>query len=293
MEGVQIHHFVPLMLASLSHHVSLSRSDSRYWILLQVAISIALWLLPPRSILCLWRPTMAALKLWTKFPGVKSLVPAWVIQGGPLGHGCSKIVEVITVIILWKLAYPQEDLPLSVGLWPSFLSCVLVLMLAVTTNLVLTLWSSYHHSRGDHVGVNAMVQSSMGRTLTVLEHARLAMLGIINAVAEELSSRGFWLHEFVRRGDLSFHQANMCQAISFGVWHYHGIPSGMTGVALTTLYGYIMGLLFQHGGGLLLPIVTHSLADYFIFAVIARRGGLDSAKTRKQEYSVELLNDTG
>ena len=278
-----MHLVAPLMLASLGHHVSLSRSDSRYWILFQVAISIALWLLPPESILCVWRPTMAVLKLWTKLPGVISVVPAWVIQGGPLGHGCSKIVEVITAAILWKLAYPHEDLPLSVGPWPSFLTCALVLMLAMTTNLVLTLWSSYHHSRGDHVGVNVMVQSSMGRTLTVQEHARLAMLGIINAIAEELSSRGFWLHEFVRRGNLSFHHANMCQAISFGVWHYHGIPSGMTGVALTTVYGFIMGLLFQHGGGLLLPIVAHSLADYFIFAVIARQGGLDSTKSRKQE----------
>jgi hypothetical protein len=31
--------------------------------------------------------------------------------------------------------------------------------------------------------------------------------------------------------------------------------------------------MFAYGGGLLLPIVAHSVADYFIFAVIARKGG--------------------
>ncbi len=36
--------------------------------------------------------------------------------------------------------------------------------------------------------------------------------------------------------------------------------------------GNIMGLLHQHGQGLLLPMVANSTADYFIFAVIARQG---------------------
>ena len=48
------------------------------------------------------------------------------------------------------------------------------------------------------------------------------------------------------------------------------IPSGWTGVGLTFVYGLAMGFLLEYGGGSLLPIVAHTIADYFIFAVIAR-----------------------
>ena len=64
--------------------------------------------------------------------------------------------------------------------------------------------------------------------------------------------------------------ANLSQALVFGLWHYHGIPSGWTGVGLTFVYGYIMGLLYQYGDGLFLPIVAHTIADYYIFTIIAR-----------------------
>jgi membrane protease YdiL (CAAX protease family) len=123
-----------------------------------------------------------------------------------------------------------------------------------------------------------MVKSSFGRTLTPKEHIQLASVAVLNAMAEEASSRGFWLNEFMLRGKLSFWHANLCQAISFGVWHYHGIPSGVTGVVLTAVYGFAMGLLHQYGNGLLLPVVAHSIADYFIFAVIARQGGFGSTR---------------
>jgi membrane protease YdiL (CAAX protease family) len=81
------------------------------------------------------------------------------------------------------------------------------------------------------------------------------------------------MHELARRGNLLSLHANVLQAISFGIWHFHGIPSGWTGVGLAFVYGLAMGFMFEYGGGLLLPIVAHSVADYFIFAVIARKGG--------------------
>ena len=58
---------------------------------------------------------------------------------------------------------------------------------------------------------------------------------------------------------------------SFGAAHWHGIPSGPLGVGLTFVYGLLMGLLHEWCGGLLLPVAAHTLADYYIFAVIARK----------------------
>ena len=95
---------------------------------------------------------------------------------------------------------------------------------------------------------------------------------MVNAICEEVVSRGLILNEFQRRGNVAFWQANILQAASFGVWHFHGIPNGWPGVGLTFVYGLGMGFLLEYGGGLLLPIVAHTIADYFIFAVIARQG---------------------
>ncbi|KAI2500899.1 CAAX protease self-immunity [Fragilaria crotonensis] len=117
-----------------------------------------------------------------------------------------------------------------------------------------------------------MVESSGGRTLSHAENASLFAWALVNAICEEVVSRGFFLHEFKRRGGVTFWQANALQATSFGIWHFHGIPSGWTGVGLTFVYGLVMGFLLEYGGGLLLPIVAHTIADYFIFAVIARQG---------------------
>lgn len=58
---------------------------------------------------------------------------------------------------------------------------------------------------------------------------------------------------------------------SFGAAHWNGIPSGPLGVGLTFIYGILMGLLHEWNGGLLLPVVAHTIADYYILAVIARK----------------------
>jgi membrane protease YdiL (CAAX protease family) len=116
-----------------------------------------------------------------------------------------------------------------------------------------------------------MSKKSLGRNLSTLEHVQLSFLAFGNAVCEEVVSRGFFYHEFRVSAQLSPGIANVAQALAFGIWHYNGIPSGFTGIGLTSVYGLMMGLLRDYGGGILLPIIAHTVADYFIFAVIVRR----------------------
>jgi len=148
-----------------------------------------------------------------------------------------------------------------------WLGVILVLVLSAATSIVLHVWSS--HQQHSHQGVRDMVHDSVGRSLTTTEHTHLLLLAIINAICEEVVSRGFWESEYANYTSLQ--NANLLQATMFGLWHYDGIPSGKTGVGLTFVYGIIMGLLQDYFGGLLLPILAHSLADYFIFAVVARQ----------------------
>jgi membrane protease YdiL (CAAX protease family) len=164
---------------------------------------------------------------------------------------------------------------LELGPWPDASVLLLVLLISAIVNLVLWLWSRSFLTRGDHDGVNQMVASSVGRSLSRKEHLAIAASAIANAVCEEIMSRGLWRLEFARSvgvdAPMSLIHSNILQAAIFGIWHYHGIPSGLPGVALTFVYGLVMGLLMDYGDGLLLPILAHSIADYFIFVVIARQ----------------------
>ena len=161
--------------------------------------------------------------------------------------------------------------PLQLGPLPKLTILMLVLLMSMLVNHALSLWSNIQKSRGDHSEVNAMVESSIGRSLTLKEHIKILSLAVLNAVCEEVVSRGFFMYEFLHVGHTSTWGANLGQAIAFGIWHYHGIPSGITGVLLTFVYGLMMGWLYEYGGGLFLPILAHSIADYFIFSVIVRR----------------------
>ena len=335
----------------------------------------------------------------------------WIVQslveGGPLGRGCRKLVNgVLGLIVLglaghfvvskrrvgeqeepqWPLAtnnkfatilwshihlgdlggssnhdddHDSTNMRPAVPLWQIVLGLCL---LSGAVNVVLWLWSKYcipttpqtssttgtprgnktttttiraavHHH---HKGVDELVQSTVGRSLSLSEHFGLGLWALINAVCEELESRGlnrveftalahfceedddddrsiFWattttpssssataalsfqplLLRLAAKIGLQNHNpitasSNFWQATVFGLSHYYGIPSGWTGVALTFVYGWILGLLATVLGSssrssssstpgssspcaLWAPIATHALADYFIFAYIARQ----------------------
>jgi Type II CAAX prenyl endopeptidase Rce1-like len=228
-----------------------------------------------------------------------------LVDGGPFGHGCSKIIQVLVAGILWKSV--RGELPPTITdtvlfLQTSILSmqemtniangihvAIVALVLAVVSwavTVILSLWLHYTQSKGDsHAGLNKMLQPTYGRRLQTSEYLRFAIMAFINAICEECTSRGFWRHELELTAGCSKVQSNILHGMIFGLWHYFGIPNGWTGVALTTLYGWVMGYLsdwnitvrtsFDGSGiistGLLLPIITHSIADYYIFTVLARQ----------------------
>ena len=235
-------------------------------------VAIVLWMLLPlesRSIAPWWGPLTSLVVEW--WPSMVYFAPASVRHGGPLGPGCSKLIQVLVAILLWRHLH-QEWPPLLttlLGPLPGVSAWIGILMLSSLVNIVMQVWSNMTDSRGDHSGVNDMVKDTHGRSLSLPEHVRILGLAFVNGACEEITSRFFWMAEF--EVYMSPLQANIAQAALFGIWHYHGIPSGWTGVGLTFVYGGIMGYLYQYGEGLFLPIVTHGIADYYIFTMIARR----------------------
>jgi membrane protease YdiL (CAAX protease family) len=240
------------------------------WFSIHLAISTFFFALPPHSAVSSFgRSLTLIIALW---PLLLPQAPASLIHGGPLGRGCAKACEVLAACLLW-IGQRGELPPLQLGPWPDAFVLVIVFAISAAVNLVLWAWSQFFASRGNHEGVNELVKTLVGRRLRRKEHIRMIGLAIANAVCEEVMSRGFWRSEFARSIDppLTDRQSNFLQAIVFGVWHYHGIPSGVPGVILTFIYGLVMGQLMDYGHGLLLPIIAHTLADYFIFAIIARQ----------------------
>jgi membrane protease YdiL (CAAX protease family) len=238
-------------------------------VLWEVVIAVVLNGLPPHSILTFWRLVTLILAQWPYF--LWKNPPSWT-QASPLGNGCAKVCEVIAAILLYKLGNKKEPLPMELGTVNMTIPAIVVLLvISVTTNFVLQKWSSQTNHAYAHEGVRAWVDDSVGRSLSRREHLSLLGMALVNAACEEVSSRGFWKAEFLLHTNSTIHQANFLQAAAFGWWHYHGIPSGWAGVGLTFVYGLIMGLLQDYYGGLLVPILAHTIADYFIFSVIARK----------------------
>ena len=217
--------------------------------------------------------------LWPKLLGKKEDLPTWLqtlVDGGPLGAGCAKLVHSALGVSLAAWWDPTLLQYCNVGsLWPNPWLPAVVAGVSLSVNGVLYAWSHVQQSRGDHQGVHRMVASTVGRALSAKEKFHLLVWAAVNAAAEEVAARGLQRAEFEALWTMSNGTtpsvSNLAQAAVFGVAHYHGIPSGWTGVGLTFVYGLIMGLIADAGGGLLYAIAAHTVADYFIFATIARR----------------------
>ena len=223
-----------------------------------------------------WWRCLAALvtKQWPRlFP-----LPLCIVEGGPLGKGCGKMCDIMVGLALWYCSSQDSLQYLVFGPLPSVKMWLLVAFFALVVNLVLKIWSHATKSKGSHAGVKRMVEGSLGRSLTAREHMDLFGLAVANAFCEEVSSRVLWRSAFALALSDSENQkstqlySNLGQAGVFGIWHYYGIPSGWTGVGLTFVYGFLMGWLADlDDNSLWLPLAAHTLADYYIFAIIARK----------------------
>jgi membrane protease YdiL (CAAX protease family) len=101
--------------------------------------------------------------------------------------------------------------------------------------------------------------------------ARLVLLGVgfalFNAALEEMIWRGV-VFDALERTRLPTVPVVLMQAVSFGVAHLHGFPSGSVGILLASVYGATLGVLRARTRGLLVPFVTHAVTDFSIFEIL-------------------------
>ncbi len=93
-----------------------------------------------------------------------------------------------------------------------------------------------------------------------------ALFVVLNAAGEELIWRGVFQD---RLSTLFGTQAAiLIQGVSFGIQHTHGFPRGIVGVCLAGVWGLLQGWLRAGSGGVLAPILAHTVADATIAVIV-------------------------
>ncbi len=95
----------------------------------------------------------------------------------------------------------------------------------------------------------------------------VVMFAAANAAVEELVFRGAIMHATDQT--FGYGAASvLVQAVAFGVWHMHGVPSGALGAGMVVVYGAMLGVVRRKADGLLAPWSAHILADVTIVVLL-------------------------
>jgi membrane protease YdiL (CAAX protease family) len=85
------------------------------------------------------------------------------------------------------------------------------------------------------------------------------LFSVVNAMMEEFVFRGIL---FDSVGALcGAGGAIVVPALTFGIGHYVGLPSGISGACLASVFGLVLGGLRFWSGGLALPVIAHMAVD--------------------------------
>jgi membrane protease YdiL (CAAX protease family) len=148
---------------------------------------------------------------------------------------------------------------------PDLLSWVLSLITGLLATLALIVWAVWT----DNLGAgDRMMGTSLQYPFWIVLGVGIPIFALINAVAEEVVYRGV-LQEALTR---TFDNAALIiflQASAFAAAHVMtGFPNGIVGYFMVLLYGGVLGFLRFRTRGLLLPYLTHVLADLTIGAFL-------------------------
>ncbi|MEP7291652.1 MAG: CPBP family intramembrane glutamic endopeptidase [Chloroflexota bacterium] len=99
-----------------------------------------------------------------------------------------------------------------------------------------------------------------------------AVCAALNAFAEEFLYRAALLPQLLPL--FPKHRTLLLVALWFGLAHYFGVPSGITGVLLTALGGWFFAKAMTETRGIGVPWLMHFLSDFAVYLVILLAGAL-------------------
>ena len=174
-------------------------------------------------------------------------------------------IFLVPVVFYWALVESFRPLRLTAACLraghPTLTMWIVAAIVAVGSAMSLLLW--FKLARPNVEGLADLIPpwSAGGLVLLGLGFA------LFNAAVEEMIWRGV-IFNALERARLPTIPVVLLQAVSFGVVHLHGFPSGSVGILLASVYGAILGLLRAQTRGLLVPFVTHAVTDFSIFGIL-------------------------
>jgi membrane protease YdiL (CAAX protease family) len=166
------------------------------------------------------------------------------------------------VVVLAVPRYRRSLLWLRIGRFGKDI-LLLVIATAATSGIALYIWS---RALNPDLSIHLKYIPDMPIWLFPL-----AGLGFsaFNAAMEEFVFRGMTMQAL----DSAFGPGIMSivlQAWPFGAMHYReGFPNGAWGLAMTFVYGIMLGALRRRAQGMFAPWIAHVCADMMIFAILA------------------------
>lgn len=163
-----------------------------------------------------------------------------------------------------------------IGEWKDIWLWTSTFLLCAITVVVLIFWS-------------ITVGGNHGHLQEILGNVMLSWHGVIffsfwNAAVEEIEFRGFYLEALLNGKLQHYWLAVLVQAITFGLMHYrNGFPSGLDGLAYTTLWAIVLAILRISSGGMMHPLLVHVVADFTI-AILIRYKEQELIKEAKAIY---------
>src|SRR5437899_3977224 len=174
-------------------------------------------------------------------------------------------VFLVPVLLYWALVQSFRPLRLTAA-WlrvghPTLPMWIAAATVAVGSAVSLLLW--FKLARPDVSWQRGLIPTWSPGKLVLLSLG----FALFNAAVEEMIWRGV-IFDALERTGMPLALVVLMQAVSFGVVHLHGFPSGSAGILLASAYGAILGLLRAKTRGLLVPFVTHAVTDSSIFGIL-------------------------
>jgi membrane protease YdiL (CAAX protease family) len=165
------------------------------------------------------------------------------------------IVPTMAILFGYDIAAGQID----------YMMVALSLVIIVTTYFILHKWFQY--AKTTYKGVGNMISQHLNK-LNEFEQMETIMMGCMgNAMAEELIFRGVFANELIKLAGLN--GGIMLQSLIFGFAHFrYGFPNGLLGASLACIFGLFMGILYVQTGGIIMPIIIHTIVDIMIFKIV-------------------------
>lgn len=175
------------------------------------------------------------------------------------------VVYLVLPVLYGVIVLSTPYLRVSVDwLRPGHLSRSLLAILAILAAVSLVGLIAYYVIVRPDFGHQPILGSYRGGIVSLLLIG--VAIAVVNAAVEESIYRGILLHSLDAALGVGLPPL-ILQAIAFGAFHFNSTEPGISGVALTTLFGLILGWLRRAGRGMLPPYMVHVAVDIGVWTL--------------------------